>query len=149
MEAAMSANEDTHTPNTTGVDEGLARHGGISYLHIPATDVQASAGFYGAVFGWRIANRDSPRPGFTDPTGHVGGAWVTDQAVAREPGLLLYIYVDHIDAAVARIEALGGQIVTAPHREGTLWVATFRDPAGNLLGIWQEGALTERGEQHG
>jgi hypothetical protein len=25
----------------------------------------------------------------------------------------------------------------APYPEGDLWVATFRDPAGNVLGVWQ------------
>jgi hypothetical protein len=25
------------------------------------------------------------------------------------------------------------------YAEGDLWVATFRDPAGNVIGIWQMG----------
>jgi predicted enzyme related to lactoylglutathione lyase len=53
---------------------------------------------------------------------------------------LPFIYVDRIDAIVKRIMQAGGQIVEPPHPEGNLWVATFRDPAGNLLGIWQAGA---------
>lgn len=65
---------------------------------------------------------------------------MTDQAVAREPGLLLYIYVDHIDEVVARVSARGGEVVRAPFSEGTLRVATFRDPAGNVLGLWEEEA---------
>jgi predicted enzyme related to lactoylglutathione lyase len=28
---------------------------------------------------------------------------------------------------------------TRREREGDLWVATVRDPAGNLIGLWQEG----------
>jgi len=61
-------------------------------------------------------------------TGHVSGAWVTDQAISREPGLLPYIYVDRIDDAIEQVEAQGGEIVKAPYPEGNLWVATFRDP---------------------
>jgi predicted enzyme related to lactoylglutathione lyase len=38
------------------------------------------------------------------------------------------------------VEAQGGEIVKAPYPEGNLWVATFHDPAGNVLGLWQEGA---------
>ena len=34
----------------------------------------------------------------------------------------------------------GGEIVLPPYQEGDLWVATFRDPAGNLIGVWQSGA---------
>ena len=64
---------------------------------------------------------------------------MTDQAISREPGLLPYIYVDHIDDILKQVEALEGEVVKAPYAEGNLWVATFRDPAGNVLGLWQEG----------
>lgn len=120
------------------MDSGLNRPNGISYLHIPATDPAASARFYHAVFAWTVHDADGPGPGFQDGTGHVAGAWVTDQAVQREAGLLVYVYVDDADAAARRIVEAGGEIVESPRPEGTLRVATFRDPAGNLLGLWQE-----------
>jgi len=122
-----------------GVDPRLGRTGGISYLHIPAADVRRSAAFYGEALGWTIHNGDTDRPGFEDGGAHVGGAFVTDQAVSREPGFLFYVYVDRIDGAVARVTAAGGEVVRAPYQEGNLWVATFRDPAGNVVGLWQEG----------
>jgi predicted enzyme related to lactoylglutathione lyase len=125
--------------NEKGVENRLARHGSLTYLHIPAIDVQQSATFYEQVFGWSIGWRGDNRASFDDGTGYVSGAWVTDQAISREPGLLPYIYVNHIDETVRQIEAHGGEIVTTPYREGNLWVATFRDPAGNVLGVWQEG----------
>ena len=48
-----------------------------------------------------------------------------------------YIYVVEIDDTVARIVENGGKIIRPPYPEGDLWVATFQDPAGNVLGIWQ------------
>jgi predicted enzyme related to lactoylglutathione lyase len=120
------------------VDPGLVRPGGISYLHIPATDVGAAARFYESVFGWDVHGHDSERPGFVDSTGHVAGAWMTDQAVSREPGLLPYIYVSDVAATVDLVVAYGGEIVAAPYAEGNLSVATFRNPAGNVMGLWQE-----------
>lgn len=33
--------------------------------------------------------------------------------------------------------AHGGAVLRAPYPEGDVWVATFSDPAGNVLGIWQ------------
>ena len=128
--------QTTTTP--TGVEARLARHGGLSYLHIPAVDVRQSAIFYERVFGWKIRGRETSHPGFDDGTGHVSGAWVTDQAISHEPGLLPYIYVTRIDDVIEQIKAQGGEIVKAPYPEGTLWVATFRDPAGNVLGLYQE-----------
>ena len=99
-----------------------------------------AARFYESVFGWAVSDHDSERPTFDDGSGHVSGAWMTDQAVAREPGLLLFIYVEGIDEVVERIAAHGGEIVRAPYLEGNLKVATFRDPAGNVLGLWEEQA---------
>jgi predicted enzyme related to lactoylglutathione lyase len=127
------------TESHPDVDPGLIRPGGISYLHIPAADVRAAAAFYGKAFAWNINNPDSDRPSFDDGTGHISGAWVTDQVVSREPGLLPYIYVDHIDETIARIVASGGEVVSGPDPEGNLWIATFRDPAGNVLGLWHDG----------
>jgi predicted enzyme related to lactoylglutathione lyase len=121
------------------VDTGLARHGHVSYLEIPAVDADASAAFYEAVFGWAVHRRDNGRISFDDRSGTLIGAWVTDRAAAREPGLVPYIYVAGIDRVVERILAGGGQVVKSPYPEGDLWVATFRDPAGNLMGIWQAG----------
>jgi predicted enzyme related to lactoylglutathione lyase len=121
-----------------GVETGVARVGGVSYLHIPARDVREAALFYEAVFAWNVRNVDSARPSFTDATGHVAGAWMSDQVISTEPGLLPYIYVADVDDAAALITAHGGKIVKPGYPEGNLRVATFRDPAGNLIGLWQE-----------
>jgi predicted enzyme related to lactoylglutathione lyase len=133
------ATEDTRPADSGHVDEGLARHGHVSYLEIPAVDGQRSALFYEAVFGWQIRRRDSGEYSFEDGSGNLIGAWVADRVVPREPGLIPYIYVNRIDEVIQRIKAEGGEIVRVPYAEGNLWVATFRDPAGNLLGIWQAG----------
>jgi predicted enzyme related to lactoylglutathione lyase len=121
-----------------GADSRLATHGAISYLHIPAADVRQAAAFYRDVFGWHINNPDSDRPSFDTPNGHLSGAWVSDHLAATEPGLLPYIYVDQVEDTVARILAHGGEIVTSPFPEGLLTVATFRDPAGNVIGLWHD-----------
>lgn len=45
-----------------------------------------------------------------------------------------------IDEILQQIETQGGEIAKVPYPEGNLWVATFRDPAGNVIGLWHEGA---------
>lgn len=142
MATTVNQNDEQQiqTANPTGVDTRLSRHGGLSYLHIPAIDVNQSAAFYEQVFGWHIHGRGTNRPSFDDGGGHVSGAWMTDQAISREPGLLPYIYVNRIDDTIEQVKEHGGEIVKAPYPEGNLWVATFRDPAGNVIGVWQEGS---------
>ncbi len=121
-----------------GVEPSVARPGGVSYLRIPAADPARSAAFYAAVFGWTTGG-DSARPSFRDGTGHVIGHFMADLPAAEDAGVRPYVYVESVDATVARIEAEGGEIVNEPYAEGSLWVATFRDPAGNVVGIWQMG----------
>ena len=132
------ATQPATTRDDRSVDAGLARPGAITYMHIPAEDVRRAAAFYRDVFGWKINDPDSDRPSFDDGSGRLSGAWISDHLIATEPGLLPYIYVDHVEETVGRILAHGGAIVTDPFPEGLLTVATFRDPAGNVMGLWHD-----------
>ena len=110
------------------------RSGGLSYLRIPAPDPAAAAAFYAAVFGWTV---HPERGSFEDGTGHVIGHFVSDLAVAGDGGMRPYVYVDDVGATLDRIVGHGGEPATRPYPEGESTVATFRDPAGNHLGLWQ------------
>jgi uncharacterized protein len=88
------------------------------------------------VFGWTVRT-DREDPSFEDGTGHVIGHFVADQPVAGEAGLRPYVFVEGLDETLERVVAQGGEIVTPPYPEGDLQVATFRDPAGNVVGVWE------------
>jgi predicted enzyme related to lactoylglutathione lyase len=128
---------DEHSSADTGVESTVARPGGVSYLRIPARDVARSAEFYRAVFGWRLRGRPDA-PSFSDGTGHVIGHWRTDLPVAGEAGVLPYVYVISLDDTLRVAAGHGAELVTPPYPEGTLSVATIRDPAGNVIGVWQD-----------
>jgi predicted enzyme related to lactoylglutathione lyase len=119
----------------------LLRRPRLCYLEIPAVDVPQSVAFYEKVFGWNIRHRDTPRPSFDDATGNVSGAWVTAREIARQPGLLPYIWVDNIDVTLSKVTAHGGVVVDSAQLDspGGEWIATFHDPAGNLIGLYQQG----------
>ena len=117
----------------------LLDNGRLSYIQIPAVNVRESAEFYARAFGWVVRSGNDQHLSFTDATGDMIGAWVTGREASREPGVLPYIYVHGIDAAIARLTSAGGTVVKPPYPEGDLWVATFCDPAGNVVGIWQMG----------
>ena len=112
------------------------------YLEIPTVDVRQSVAFYETVFGWSIRHRDTARPSFDDASGNLSGAWVTDRDASRDHGLLPYIWVDSIDGTLSQASAHGGVVVEAVHPDSpgsACSIATFRDPAGNLIGLYQEG----------
>lgn len=113
--------------------------GTICYMEVPAADVDASARFYSSVFGWKVRERGDGVKAFDDATGAVSGSWVTGRPPAREPGILTYVMVDSIEATLKKIVAAGGRMETPFTTIGTGGeaFATFRDPAGNVLGLYQ------------
>jgi uncharacterized protein len=128
----------------TTVDEPpVFRTGKICYVEIPATNVQESAEFYERAFGWQIRQRGDGSIAFDDTVNQVGGAWVLERPPASEPGLMLYIMVASAAAAVDRVISAGGEIVQPADPDAREVVATFRDPAGNVLGIYQQLGLAE------
>jgi len=113
-------------------------NGKICYIEIPSVDIHRSADFYRKVFGWRIRQRGDGSTAFDDTTGEVSGAWVVGRSASPEPGLLFYIMVDSVEASVAAVLAHGGKIVQAIGADAPEVTARFRDPAGNVIGLYQE-----------
>ena len=77
---------------------------------------------------------------FDDTTGQVSGTWVLGRPPAAAPGLLVYIMVDSVAATLNAIVANGGQIVQPIGGDAPEITARFRDPAGNVIGLYQEPA---------
>jgi uncharacterized protein len=111
-------------------------HGKICYIEIPAKDIQRSADFYGAVFGWQIRQRGDGKLAFDDGVGEVSGTWVTGRPPA-EPGLLVYIMVESVAESCDKVLANSGEIVQPIGGDAPEITARFRDPAGNVLGLYQ------------
>lgn len=113
-------------------------NGKICYLEIPAIDVKASASFYRDVFGWQLRERGDGSVAFDDAVGEVSGAWVLGRRAATEPGLLIYIMVDSVTATIDAIISKGGRIVQPIGMDAPEVTARFSDPAGNVIGLYQE-----------
>src|SRR6202521_484474 len=111
------------------------RTGKICYVEIPATDVRRSAQFYKRAFGWQIRQRGDGSTAFDDTVNEVSGTWVLGRPPADKPGLMVYIMVASAAAAVDAVVSAGGEIVQPVDPHGSEVVATFRDPAGNVIGI--------------
>lgn len=113
-------------------------NGKICYIEMPATDIARSAAFYQSVFGWTIRKRGNGSTAFDDAIGEVSGTWVLGRPPSTAPGLLIYIMVDNAAATLESIVANGGEIVQPIGADAPEITARFRDPAGNIIGIYQE-----------
>jgi predicted enzyme related to lactoylglutathione lyase len=117
-----------------------ATNGKICYLEIPALDIARSAEFYGQVFGWKTRQRGDGALAFDDAVGGVSGTWVRNRAPMHEGGLIVYIMVDDVAATIAAVKKSGGELVQDVGGDAPEITARFRDPAGNLFGLYQEPA---------
>jgi len=113
-------------------------NGKICYLELPATNPDQSAAFYSKVFGWSMRTRGDGSHAFDDTTGEVSGAFVLGRKTWDTPGLLFYIMVDSVADACKAVEAHGGTIVQPFGVDAPEITARFRDPAGNIIGLYQE-----------
>ena len=114
-------------------------NGKICYIEFPASDVARSAEFYAKVFGWSVRTRGDGSTSFDDGVGEVSGTWVLDRPPATKPGVMIHIMVDDMDATIAAVVAHGCEIVQAVGADAPEITAKFRDPGGNIIGLYQHG----------
>ena len=112
---------------------GLVR-GQLCYLQIPALDITASARFYETVFGWQV---DPPDAGFEAPG--LIGQWITDRSPAPDAGPVGWIHVPDVRVTLGDALTAGGAVRDEPVPDGPRLLASFTDPAGNLVGVVQHG----------
>ncbi len=116
------------------------------WVEIRVKDVERAAAFFEALFGWKVV-QEVPADGTAycifDTGGaprvenlRRGGLWLRPQGQA--PAVVPYILVSDIDAALRKVQDLGGCVVSPPRQQGTSLCADFRDPEGNLFGLWEE-----------
>jgi uncharacterized protein len=67
--------------------------------------------------------------------------WVSGQKPASEPGIIISVMVADARATCESITAAGGEIVRPVDPTASEIVAWFRDPAGNVMGIYEHRGL--------
>jgi len=112
-------------------------NGKICYLDIPALNIETSAAFYQRVFHWNIRKRGDGSTSFDDAVAEVSGTWTLNRKPA-EPGVMIYIMVLDAEQTVKDIVAHGGTITQPIDMDARERTAAFKDPAGNIFGIYQD-----------
>ncbi|ROR72190.1 VOC family protein [Bogoriella caseilytica] len=60
-------------------------------------------------------------------------------AIARSSGTRVYLHTDDLEAALARVRDLAGEVERERvELDGTQWFALFRDSAGVQWGLWTD-----------
>jgi predicted enzyme related to lactoylglutathione lyase len=117
----------------------------VVHFEIIGTDPAKLRSYYGELFGWEFQTGDATTEAVSEPGnyGFVDGA-TTGEGINGGVGggagferhVVFYVEVPNVEAALAKAEALGGQRRLGPAgTPGTLMVAHFTDPEGNLIGL--------------
>ena len=113
----------------------------LCHWEIPADDPEALKTFYEKLFSWKFTSEiiegdDSPYLMFSTGENGVGGG-IFKRPVSFSH-IMNYIYTEKIEDEIAKARELGAEIMVdkAPV-PGIGWYAIFKDPAGNLLGLFQ------------
>jgi uncharacterized protein len=109
-------------------------------------DVEASEGFYRALFGWEMPEQPNSAQLGGYRRAKLRGRDVAGVSPRMQPGQptvwATYVSVADAAATVSKVEAAGGEKITDPidvMGMGTMCV--FTDPAGAAFGIWQPGTF--------
>lgn len=123
--------------------------GRVVHFEIPFDDGDRARSFYRDAFGWDV--REMPGMDYTA----VSTGPVSEQGAPTEPGYInggmfqrsadalkspvVTVGVDSIDAALERVERLGGKTVQDRAPVGEMgFYAYFTDPEGNVMGLWED-----------
>ena len=119
-------------------EETISRTGRIAWADLTVPDADSLRAFYSAVIGWE------PEPvdmggysdyNMTDPVSGEAQAGVCHRRgenAAMPPQWILYFTVEDLDASIAKVIELGGEVIDGP-RGG---FCIIRDPAGAVCAVY-------------
>lgn len=125
--------------------------GRVVHFEIPFENGDRARRFYSEAFGWTFA--EMPEMSYTIATtgpvqesgmpsehGYInGGMFARQDGPPDSP--VVTVDVASIDDALKRVEQLGGSTVLAKQAVGDMgFAAYFRDPEGNVMGLWESTA---------
>ena len=104
----------------------------VVWFELPAADTQRARDFYARLLGWTF------EPSGSDDYHMASEAGGAIYGAPGEKGLLAYFGVEDIDAAVARVRALGGEAGTTEEVPGIGRYARCADTEGNPFALYQQ-----------
>ena len=111
-----------------------------NWFHLFVKNPEVAGGFYRQVFNYDVEpdSRTGKKSELMFSSGEFnrGGVSVLSEGKDAKPGWLGVIRVANIDETIARVPALGGEVIVAPH--GTTYGSRFAlisDPTGGTVGV--------------
>ncbi len=115
--------------------------GALVWNELQSPNLDASASFYGDLFGWQIAQAEGMQDRYLmikNAGANNGG--IRDLTPPSPPSWLTYFGVQDVDEALAKVDELGGSKLAGPIDIGIAKLAVVADPQGAVFALYA-GAL--------
>jgi predicted enzyme related to lactoylglutathione lyase len=109
----------------------------ICHLEISCKDCKKASEFYNSLFGWTMNFAMGDEYVLFQPEGAPGGGLSKAESINPGGGVIFYVEVDDIEAYLKKAVELGGQQAVAKTEiSGHGWYGHFKDPDGNVIGLF-------------
>jgi len=111
----------------------------IVHIEIPSAKLDQSGKFYSELFGWKVTSVPEQNYALWDAGEGPGGGFNPLGDEVRVGDVLIYVASDDITADLKRAGSLGGSALREKTEiPGFGWFGLFRDPTGNVIGLFTE-----------
>ena len=127
--------------NAMDLPDGDRPEGSFVWDELIANDTEAAKAFYATVTDWSAegwATNAIPYTLFMAGEAQAAGLMERPAEMPMPPAWLTYVNVGDVNAAAAKVTALGGTVHAGPFEVPTIgWIAVIGDPQGAVLGLIQ------------
>jgi uncharacterized protein len=109
----------------------------IVHVEFSSRNIEESSKFYNQLFGWKITPMPEMNYALWEAADASGGGFNPLGEHAKAGEVIVYVDSDDIDADVKKARSLGATILQEKMEiPQTGWFALFKDPTGNLVGLY-------------
>ncbi len=112
--------------------------GALVWNELASPDLDGSSAFYGALFGWKIAQFElSPMPYLSIKNGDANNGGIRELAPpGTPPHWLVYFGVDDVDQGLSTVRELGGSVIVGAQDIQIAKIAVVQDPQGAVFALY-------------
>jgi predicted enzyme related to lactoylglutathione lyase len=111
--------------------------GALVWNELQSPDLDASASFYGDLFGWQVEQFAGMQDRYLSiKNGEANNGGMRELTPPSPPNWLVYFGTEEIDAALAKVDELGGSKLAGPIDIGIAKIAVVADPQGAVFALY-------------
>lgn len=113
------------------------RPGALVWNELQSPDVDASAEFYGGLFGWELEESAGTRERYLMiKNGDAFNGGIRELTPPSPPNWLVYFGVEDVEQALAKVGELGGSAIAGPIDIQVAKIAVVADPQGAVFALY-------------